>query len=147
MSGERLAVFVYGTLRPGNGNARLWQGAATERHDGEATVLGYALVSGGGFPYAVPATMAQTVGTLIDADGGCYERLLASLDALEGYTPGRRHNHYERIVVAVMTPAGPERAWMYVVANAERIAELPDVPTNEAGQFDWAWRRPLNRLA
>lgn len=134
-------VFCYGTLRPGCGNHRLWVERATGLYDGAAVVPGYALVTGGAFPYAVPAAMSQTVGCLLAVHD---ETLLADLDWLEGYRAGGQHNHYDRIVVPVITPDGPVRAWMYVAAR-ERDRLLDDVPTNEAGMFDWHEHRRARR--
>lgn len=138
---NRLPIFVYGTLRPGHGNARLWRGVAGAEFDGSCYVVGYALVSNGGFPYMVPAAAAQTTGALITPAVDQYDHVLARMDALEGYRPGSPHNHYERITVSVVVP-GRQRiisAFTYVPdGRDEYIADLPDVPTNAAGFYDWA---------
>jgi len=135
----RHPVFCYGTLRIECGNDRLWHGRAVSHHDGTAYVLGYALVTNGAFPYLVPATMSQTVGALIVPHDDDYDDVLEDMDGLEGVPV-----HYERIEVAVLTPTGPTMAWTYVPAarTIERIAELPDVPTDEWGRHDWSLRTP-----
>lgn len=130
-------IFVYGTLRPGHHNAQLWAGHADARHDGDAFVIGWALVSNGGFPYMVRAATGQTAGALIVPHPADYDRVLGWMDGLEGYRPGAAHNHYERITVPVVTPAGIVTAWTYTPHDTTRIAELPDVPTNAAGFYDW----------
>lgn len=137
---NRHPIFVYGTLRPGEGNARVWVDRAEARHDGTCFVLGRALVDSGGFPYLVPALTAQTVGALIVPADEHYDAVLDRMDDLEGYHPDSRHNHYERITIAVVTPDGPVRAWTYVPASRalDHVARLPDVATNEAGRYDWA---------
>lgn len=131
-------IAVYGTLRPGNGNARLWEGRATAHWDGEAVVHGYALVTNGAFPYATPAVMSQSVVALIEPHEGEYDDVLADMDYLEGVP-----SHYDRIEVAVLTPAGPVIAWMYVPARIDSyLANLPDVETDDLGRHDWSERTP-----
>jgi gamma-glutamylcyclotransferase (GGCT)/AIG2-like uncharacterized protein YtfP len=135
---SRLPIFVYGTLRWQCGNDRLWHGRAVSHHDGRAYVIGYALADHGFFPYLVAASSAQTVGALIVPADEHYDDVLADMDHLEGYEPGRRYNHYERIIVVVFTPDGQyRRAWTYLPEMDDRIARLPDVPTNADGRYDW----------
>ena len=142
---ERLPVFVYGTLRPGWGNARLWAGCAEAHHDGTATVLGYHLTTNGGFPYLVWDDASTTVGTLIEPADEDYDEVLARLDALEGYRPWGRHNHYERVHVVVHTPDGPWLAWTYVPSHcggsAERARALRPVQRDDEGRYDWNVQR------
>lgn len=125
-------IFVYGSLRPGCHNARLWQGIGAARWDGTAYVIGYKLVNQGWFPYLVRAASAQTVGALIVPDEGWEWEVLRRMDALEGVPV-----HYERMAVGVMTPDGPERAWTYVPTSPAIHLDCPDVPTSEGGFFDW----------
>ena len=143
--------FVYGTLRPGQGNARTWLGWASAYHDGAAYVVGYRLVSNGGFPYMVAAATSQTVGALIVPDTHKYELVQRAFDNLEGYRPGSAHNHYERVTVPVIIP-GPAivTAWTYIPADVPtnwRTGELlPEVPTNAEGFHDWNARRRLHAI-
>ena len=130
----RHPVFVYGTLRWQCGNDWLWHGHAVSHHDGQCFVVGYALVSAGGFPYMVRAATGQTTGALIVPAADDYEYVLDRMDALEGYREGSATNHYERITVPVITPTGIVTAWTYVPAWTP---ELPDVPVNGDGFYDW----------
>lgn len=135
-----LPFFVYGTLRPGCGNDRFWVDRATATDDGVAYVIGWKLVTNGGFPYLVRAASAQSVGCLVRPRREHYDRVRDSFDALEGVP-----RHYLRIEVAVMTPAGPVMAWTYTPTHPDDRL-LPDVPTNPAGFYDWAERKQWNRL-
>ena len=86
-----LPVFVYGTLRPGEGNYS-WALAGKTVAEVPATVSGLALHEGPGFPYAVltgdPADRVH--GTLITIHRDLYEQVFARLDALDGVRPGGR---------------------------------------------------------
>ena len=126
---QRLPMFVYGTLRPGHGNSRLWRGMAEAKYDGECYVLGYRLV-GSGFPYAVPAATAQTVGTLIFPHAEHDEHVRQHMDWLEGYP-----SHYTRVVTAVVTPDGYILAWIYTPADG--MAGGREVRQDDNGRFDW----------
>lgn len=128
---ERYPVFVYGTLRPGCGNDRLWRGRAVTIHDGTAILVGYKLVTNGHFPYMIPATTAQTVGTLIVPDDEHYDDVLDRMDMLEGVP-----RHYLRIRVAVLVEGGePCFAWTYVPATRNHDL-MPECAT-AGGRFDW----------
>ncbi|MFN3373531.1 MAG: gamma-glutamylcyclotransferase, partial [Chloroflexus sp.] len=49
-----------------------------------------------------------------------YQPVLALLDELEDFMPGRAGNLYERVVITVQTANGPREAWVYVAgAGAE----------------------------
>lgn len=144
----RLPIFVYGTLRPGHGNARMWEGHGDGLHDGAATVLGYRLTSNGGFPYLVADDGSVTAGCLVEPEPAEYEHVLARMDALEGYAQHSRHNHYERVHVVVHTPEGPVLAWVYIPAAgemADHARSLRNGPRRTDGTYDWserdAWRR------
>ena len=145
----RLPIAVYGTLRPGCGNDRLWHGLAEARYDGDVELRGFMLVSNGGFPYLLADDGSVTVGALIEPAADEYEYVLRRMDGLEGYHPGSRHNHYERVHVVVHTPEGPVLAWTYVPATALAEAvrvECPPVEVDDEGRFDWtrhtvSWRR------
>ena len=46
----RLPIFVFGTLRPGNGNSAMWKGTAEAAHDNECSLADHRLVTNGAFP-------------------------------------------------------------------------------------------------
>jgi gamma-glutamylaminecyclotransferase len=82
-------VFVYGTLRQGEGNHRLLLSA---RFVGEAhTVPGFALYDLGAFPGLVREGAGTVTGELYDVD----EATLAALDRLEGVPSFYRRERIE----------------------------------------------------
>ena len=111
-------VFVYGTLRPGHGNHRVaarWNPTATP-----ASLDGFALYDGPGFPYAAVQPGRRIVGDLLEFPADLWPDALADLDSLEGYP-----HHYGRSLVTVdvaSTEVGDRRtAWVYV-ADPGRVA-------------------------
>jgi gamma-glutamylcyclotransferase (GGCT)/AIG2-like uncharacterized protein YtfP len=140
----RLPIAVYGTLRPGHGNSALWQGFADAEHDGDAYALGVELRSNGGFPYAVPATGAESVVALIHPREGWYEQVLERMDRLEGVSGG----HYDRVTIGVYI--APERvvtpAWIYVAGDADYARRLRPVPDNDWNHFEQPRFRSLHEM-
>jgi gamma-glutamylcyclotransferase (GGCT)/AIG2-like uncharacterized protein YtfP len=124
-----LPVFVYGTLRPGRGNDRLWQCKATHHHDGEAMARGYRLVHNGAYPYAIPAPDEFAVGCLLRPLWTKYREVVAEMDRLEGVA----YDHYKRVAVTVELAKGREQAWIYTPVDPDHYANHPKVPGN-----DWA---------
>lgn len=117
-----LPFFVYGTLRPGEGNHDLLLRGRTLREE-PARLSGALLYDGPGYPYAVEApgeAGATVAGELVTARPEAYARLLAELDRLEEYVPGDPRNLYERVVREVVRVDGTAaaRAWVYVAAPA-----------------------------
>ena len=118
-----LPFFVYGTLRPGQGNYRLLAGQTVAEFP--ATLPGHALY-GPGLPYVTAGEEDSTVvGALIFVAPERYAEVLARLDCLEGYRPGRPHCHYERVVrtVRYLDADGAEAttlAWVYLAGPAAR---------------------------
>lgn len=96
-------VFVYGTLKRGNSNAAVLEGA---HFVDVATVENYGLTSGGGFPYAIPAEGMQVHGELYEVDEETFQRL----DRLEGFPW-----HYTRDLVNVV--GTDTQAWIYVAGE------------------------------
>ncbi|MFI5620240.1 gamma-glutamylcyclotransferase family protein [Streptomyces sp. NPDC051567] len=112
-----LPFFVYGTLRPGEVNHRLFLRGRTVAEE-PARLPDAALYDGPGYPYAVPRAGSAVVGELIAPEPGAYGELLAALDELEEYEgPGRPGNLYDRTVREVLRPDGtPVRAWVYLAS-------------------------------
>ena len=128
---EELPVFVFGTLRPGWGNACQWDGLGEAKHDGKAIVKDHRLVSNGAFPYCLPAAGRNTVGTLIVAHDGCWSRMIDQMDMLEGVPV-----HYNRRRVNVSTPEGKIQSWYYLPDDWGTYERMSPVPNN-----DWAQHR------
>lgn len=135
---EQRPVFVYGTLRPGQGLHSVVRGSVS--HIERATLAGVTMRGGQGFPYLIrdEASEVPAVGDLLYLKPGCYEAVLANLDRIEGYHGPRSGNHYDRELVEVRTSAGHVRAWVYVASQrtASRIGHLPVIISG-----DWLAKR------
>jgi gamma-glutamylcyclotransferase (GGCT)/AIG2-like uncharacterized protein YtfP len=115
-----MPYFCYGTLRPGCGNAWLWQGCQAEcRGDGLVTAPEYGLMVKG-LPFAVPRRVLELArdedvdpvrGALIfpSPDGNLASVLRRQLDELEGHPFG-----YFRTPTVVHYEGGERLAWIYV---------------------------------
>lgn len=126
-------VVVYGTLRPGFGNSRLWLGRARDLHDGATYVSGFRL-SGRGFPYATPSPGETIVGCLVIPEPWTYDAVLSDMDHLEGVP-----HHYTRELVVAETPDGWRVAWMYVAAHPVSDRLYP-CGRDAEGRYDWTIR-------
>ena len=119
-----LPYAVYGTLRSGCGNDRLW------KWRGESVGLGwvynYRLVTNGGFPYALPSRSGSTVVEIVSVLPEHAVAVRESLDSLEGYPM-----FYDRQIVMVETGESPTRCWMYIPVAPETYEHLAPVPDND----------------
>lgn len=110
---EKLPFLVYGTLRPNCGNYE-WALKGRTSKEEIVTVEGYELVSNGGFPYALNNEKSSIIATLVTVENEHYSAVIEDLDSLEGYTPDRKGNLYERIIETVLNSEGEEvRAYIY----------------------------------
>lgn len=119
-------VFVYGSLLPGEGNARLWEQYGDRYRAVAAIVDGLGLrYSHTAFPYGFLVPDEMTVGAVLV---GVDVHLLARLDHLEGHP-----RHYRRTPVLVETEEGPMHAWVYVAGDhrAARVDGMRPVPDND----------------
>lgn len=123
-------VFVYGTLKRGEFNHRLLRGAT---YMGDATVEGYSLTAGRGFPYAIPVVDGRARGEAYRVDS----TTMARLDGLEGFP-----YHYTRdyIEVSVDGP-GPVRAWIYVAND-----DIQKMVLREEWELVEEWRDEFVRV-
>lgn len=140
MTPPPLPFFVYGTLRPGEPNHDLFLRGRTHTEE-RARLHGAALYDGPGYPYAVDAPGAVTVGELVTAHPEVHPRLLGELDRLEEYAPGDPDNLYERVVREVTrdTDGTTVRAWVYLAAPAVTARLRTHGKLIEGG--DWTGRR------
>lgn len=114
MTVERLPVFVYGTLRPGEKNYPSYLAGRTV---GETTATAAGelyFVAGGGYPYVEPGP-GRVAGELVHLDPRCYEQTLREIDALEEYDPDdEAHSVYLRRRTTVTLADGSRvAAWIY----------------------------------
>lgn len=118
------AVFVYGTLKRGQGNYGIAR-AAGEHTVTPASLDGHQLHDLGPFPALVTGN-GTVYGQLLDYGQGI-DRALIDLDRLEGYRGPGRHNHYNRVpVTAIRQDGRPVECWVYVYARPlDRARHLP----------------------
>jgi gamma-glutamylcyclotransferase (GGCT)/AIG2-like uncharacterized protein YtfP len=106
-------VFVYGTLRTGQGNHRVLRPHAAAIHP--AILPGHRLF-GNGLPYAAPGGVRDAViGELVSLFPGTYDQALQELDGLEGIEYGL----YRREALQVRFRCGDQAwtattAWVYL---------------------------------
>lgn len=118
--------FVYGTLKRGQSNyARLLAGQTVS--ETPAWLPGAAIYTAGPYPFLVRAVdlvpPGSTVfGELMEVAPAQYQTVLALLDKLEDFVPGRAGNLYERVVITVQTANGPCEAWVYVAGSGAEEA-------------------------
>lgn len=129
---RQLPFFVYGTLRPGCGNDRLWRGYETEMRF--ATLHNCALWfhASGRFPFATFGHGDTAHGDLLTIDPTHYDRVCTDLDYLEGFdrlNPER--SFYRRVeVVANLDDGSPVSAWLYLATR--RLSDTAHrVPGND----------------
>jgi gamma-glutamylcyclotransferase (GGCT)/AIG2-like uncharacterized protein YtfP len=115
---HQLPFFVYGTLRKGEGNYRRYLAGKTAR-ELPATLPGYLLYARD-LPCVVeaPGEGGEVLGDLIAVLPERYDRVLRTLDALEGYDPAQADPWYVRVrrrvrCVAADGTSGESEAWVY----------------------------------
>lgn len=141
---QRLAVFTYGTLRNGQGNDRLMDGAIASRSE-EAQIEGIAVYGPSwGFPYAMEAPDGDglTKGDLVflsDDPDGDWAR--DRLDSLEGFDSDRFSDSHYRRVERMVTYRDPDtgesrqvKAWVYL---AGKWSQDRCTPENRIAHGDW----------
>ncbi|MFF2198346.1 gamma-glutamylcyclotransferase family protein [Streptomyces sp. NPDC058157] len=138
-SGGVLPFFVYGTLRPGEANHRLFLYGRTTAEE-PARLPGATLYEGPGYPYAVERAGSVIAGELITPAAGAYGELLDALDLLEEYEgPGSPGNVYDRVTREVVRGDGSRvRAWVYLAAAP--LAARLSVSGREIPGGDWLRR-------
>lgn len=125
---DQLPFFIYGTLRPGQGNYPRFLGGRTAQ-EVPAVLHGHDLFDVG-LPYVVRSTPdAMVVGDLAFVLPEDYSDVLADLDRLEGYSRRRPGGHYQREALAVhyQDADGSEvtaLAWVYLAGPAVRARLL-----------------------
>jgi gamma-glutamylcyclotransferase (GGCT)/AIG2-like uncharacterized protein YtfP len=114
-------VFVYGTLMPGELNAGVARAAGAPLHCERASLDGYALyhLRPEGYP-ALTRGEGTVQGWLLHYRAEQWGAALHHLDELEGLdlTPPL----YTRELAQARAAAGPQKAWVYLYARAERLS-------------------------
>jgi len=135
-------VLVYGTLRKGEANSRLFAGGRGVYGE-TIRIEGYALVASEGawFPYAVPQEGSSIVCEVVSLSVERRGEVLSSLDGLEGYRANDPSSLYCREIVSWMDAAGMRReAFMYVPSEASQARIMRSAQVIQGG--DWLNRSP-----
>jgi gamma-glutamylcyclotransferase (GGCT)/AIG2-like uncharacterized protein YtfP len=128
---RQLPVFVYGTLRSGQGNYRgILAGHTTSERP--AVLHGYKLV-GSGFPFALPDQDRLVVGEVMDVQAPKWAEVLYRLDRLEGYTGRDRDSLYVRAIRRVVLADGGEiDVYVYLASlstlSGRWLTNAPEIP-------------------
>lgn len=114
MKKERLPVFVYGTLRPGEKNYAHFLAARTVKTLSATAEGRLYYVADGGYPYVEPGP-GRVVGELVYLDPCHYDQTLQEIDDLEEYNPDdEAHSVYLRRRTRVTLIDGSRTsAWIY----------------------------------
>jgi len=114
---EQKPVFVYGTLRAGQGNyLGILQGTTVQERP--ATLNDYTLF-GAGVPFAVKREGRIVVGEVMDVDAELWTTVLRRLDRLEGYRGEGCENMYDRKVRTVTLADGSTvEAYVYLAGES-----------------------------
>jgi gamma-glutamylcyclotransferase (GGCT)/AIG2-like uncharacterized protein YtfP len=114
MTFEKIPVFVYGTLRPGEKNYSHYLAGRTVS-EVPATAEGQLYyIADGGYPYVEPGP-GTVSGELIYLDPRRYEPTLQAIDALEEYDPGdeRQSIYLRRRTSVTLSDGRSTAAWIY----------------------------------
>lgn len=118
---KHMLVFVYGTLRMGEKNHYLLEGA--QRVEENAWTTGLLFDTGNGYPAMVQSEDGQVHGEIYYVD----EQQMVKLDELEGYVPNGPDNLYDRILQNIHTKQKDYQAFVYVMKPQTKFpAEIPD---------------------
>lgn len=144
---ERLPVFVYGSLRVGEGNYRRLAEGNTER-EVAAVLPGHRMyrnwIYDDIYPCVVDGAADEAVlGDLLDLRADRYESVLATLDQLEMYDPATHSGPYLRVRRVAFAADDAERAhpieaWVYH-ASSETLASR--TPGDHIPGGDWLAHR------
>jgi gamma-glutamylcyclotransferase (GGCT)/AIG2-like uncharacterized protein YtfP len=125
-------MFVYGTLRKGEGNAHYLKGATRLAEqcwtNGELNDTGY------GYPAVKQSRSSRVYGELYEVT----DLELKQIDQLEGFRDGGTNNLYERVEQMVYTDKGPVTAYVDIASQANLL-------NNRIPDGDWKEYRLLNK--
>jgi gamma-glutamylcyclotransferase (GGCT)/AIG2-like uncharacterized protein YtfP/cation transport regulator ChaC len=133
------ALFVYGSLRRGEGSHHLLDGS--EPIAAQAWTTGRLVDTASGYPAFGPSTHGRIYGELYRVP----RHLLGRIDAWEDYTPGATDNMYERVPIRVETDAGVVEAETYRYLKSD--GSEAEVPYGDWRLRDLRQRLPLYYFA
>ena len=125
----RLPVFVYGTLRRGEGNHPVIERFACGVHS--ASLAQHRLYVSG-LPYAAPGAPGDLViGDLVSLDPDLYEIGMAALDRLEGVESGLYLRRAVNVRYTCGTTARTALAWVYLGGDGFAYHDTLIVPDGD----------------
>lgn len=140
MTTNTLPAFVYGTLRPGQGNYG-WLLAGNTSSEQVAYLEGASMYSNGGFPYIFEdedGENTRVTGSLVYIQPEKMDQVMSRMDTLEGtspFSPINDHNHYNRYKREVVLENGDRvEAWVYMPPksyHSQIKATLRHVPSGD----------------
>jgi gamma-glutamylcyclotransferase (GGCT)/AIG2-like uncharacterized protein YtfP len=126
---EQKPVFVYGTLRAGQGNYYgILEGTTIQERP---AILNDYAIFGAGVPFAIQRDGRKVVGEVMDVDPEQWPGVLRRLDRLEGYRGEGRNNMYDRKVRTVTLADGSEiEAYVYLAGESSRrwFTDAEEIP-------------------
>ncbi|MCX4682298.1 gamma-glutamylcyclotransferase [Streptomyces sp. NBC_01433] len=141
---DQKPVFVYGTLRAGQGNYfGILKGTTVQERP--AILNGYTLF-GRGVPFAVQREDRIVVGEVMDVDTELWPGVLRNLDRLEGYHGEGCTNMYDREVRTVTLDDGSTvEAYVYLAGKSSRrwFIDSEEIPGGDfvkaESQYGYSW--------
>lgn len=141
MNADDTAVFVYGTLRPGQPNYRVVSSGVATQVSAHGHGLRLYAASHRGYPYAsLGAAHEAVVGSLLLLRPARVHEVLRRLDHLEGFDPDHPdQGHYLRRRHTVVTdeasrmgpPGSRIDAWVYLAGPRTPLACLHPIPSGD----------------
>ncbi|WP_180271284.1 gamma-glutamylcyclotransferase [Fredinandcohnia onubensis] len=125
-------MFVYGTLRKGEGNAHYLK--ETTRLTEQCWINRELYDTGYGYPTMKHSRSSRMYGELYEVT----DLELKQINQLEGFREGRTNNLYERVEQMVYTDKGPVTAYVYIAGQANLL-------NNRIPDSDWKEYRLLNK--
>lgn len=133
-------MFVYGTLRTGEGNYSWALAGKTQKERNDVRLPGARMYSNGGFPYVIddPEHEQGVRGDLMYPDYDEWSDVVDSLDTLEGTRSLRNDtNLYNRYLMYVQTGEKEyTQAWVYIPPTSSQDHIKTAHPEVESG--DWS---------
>lgn len=124
---ERLPMFVYGTLREGYGNDRLFHRPVANVQHQTALLMGYDMYAAG-IPFIYPSVDENAIvtGELVTVSDETYQEMMEKVDALEGYNVYSDSGWYMRRRVTVVIGDGEQvEAWAYIAQEQPTCRIVP----------------------